>query len=402
MPYSPELLNSKVVILATLRDCEDTVEGDIEKLRSGFALFKDLSFCLIESDSADGTVQKLEKLKQKIPKFNYLCLGNLESFFPLRTERIAFCRNKYLDELNTNPDYQGVEYCVVADLDNCQSHLTLEGVMSSFERSDWDVCTSNQKGLYYDIWALRHPIWSPNDCWEQKYFLQKFNLTTEKSAFGAVFSRMIEIPSEAKWIEVDSSFGGLGIYKSDLFRNSRYVGVTNNNLWGGQVCEHVALHKSIKSQGGSIFINPKLINTSFNEHTLQIVIPEDLSGPISPKVAPGAPVDLDSNISDQDTDSESDQKSVTTEGLNELRGSKTSQMEVLSMTEEDVIAAYKIFLKRHPETMDVVYPRVGMPSNLVLVDFLTSPEFLSRRGLDMLLTKCMEVIKKSTDINKLS
>ena len=81
MPYSPELLNSKVVILATIRDCEDTVEGDIEKLRSGFALFKDLSFCLIESDSTDGTVQKLEKLKQKIPKFNYLCLGKFNIIY---------------------------------------------------------------------------------------------------------------------------------------------------------------------------------------------------------------------------------------------------------------------------------------------------------------------------------
>lgn len=396
--YSPELLNSKVVILSTVKNCAVTVQADIEKLRSAFSLFNDVSFYLVESDSTDSTLEKFEELRQKVPSFNFISMGSLETIFPLRTERIAFCRNKYLDVLNNDPAYEGVEYCVVADLDNCQSLLTQEGVMSCFERDDWDACTSNQEGLYYDIWALRHPIWSPNDCWEQKYFLQKFNLTKEKSAFGAVFARMIEIPRDADWIEVDSSFGGLGIYRADLFRNSKYVGLTNNNLWGGQVCEHVAFHRSIKAQGGSIYINPKLINTSLNEHTLQIVIPEDLSGPIDKHIIAGVSPDVDPNISDSN---ESKENSLTKE-LESTKSGGSRQMEVLSMTEEDVIAAYKIFLKRIPETMDVVYPRVGMPSNLVLVDFLTSPEFLSRRGLDLLLAKCMEVIKKSSDANKLT
>ena len=54
------------------------------------------------------------------------------------------------------------------------------------------------------------------------------------------------------------------------------------------------------------------------------------------------------------------------------------QMESMLMSQEDIIAAYKIFLKRHPETMEVIKPRVGLTGDRVLLDFLSSREFTSR------------------------
>ena len=54
------------------------------------------------------------------------------------------------------------------------------------------------------------------------------------------------------------------------------------------------------------------------------------------------------------------------------------QMESMLMSQEDIIAAYKIFLKRHPETLEVIRPRVGLTGDRVLVDFLSSSEFTSR------------------------
>ena len=54
------------------------------------------------------------------------------------------------------------------------------------------------------------------------------------------------------------------------------------------------------------------------------------------------------------------------------------QMESMLMSQEDIIAAYKIFLKRHPETMEVIKPRVGLTGDRVLMDFLSSREFTSR------------------------
>jgi hypothetical protein len=55
-----------------------------------------------------------------------------------------------------------------------------------------------------------------------------------------------------------------------------------------------------------------------------------------------------------------------------------TQMGTLKATREDVIAAYKIFLGRLPESMEVVDPRVGVSSAALLVDFLASKEFLDQ------------------------
>jgi hypothetical protein len=54
------------------------------------------------------------------------------------------------------------------------------------------------------------------------------------------------------------------------------------------------------------------------------------------------------------------------------------QMDSMAMSAEDIIAAYKIFLKRVPESMEVVTPRVGLSAERVLFDFMSSGEFTNR------------------------
>ena len=61
------------------------------------------------------------------------------------------------------------------------------------------------------------------------------------------------------------------------------------------------------------------------------------------------------------------------------------QLLSLKATREDVIAAYKIFLGRLPESMQVVDPRVGAPSSAILVDFLASKEFLGNPAKSQLV-----------------
>ena len=326
------------------------------KLAKAFALFKDLHWFIVESDSSDRTVDCLVTLQALVPNFHFKSMGNLAPEMPLRTERIAFCRNACLDEVRTNPLLMGANYLVVADLDNSQSQLTQEGVMSSFERDDWGAVTSNQTGLYYDIWALRHPVWNPGDCWQQKVFLESMKLSKAVSTYSAVHSRMIEVPVDSAWVEVDSSFGGLGIYKTEFFHKARYVGLCDEGVKGGQVCEHVAFNTSLRLNGAKIFINPKMVNSSLNEHSCLAVIPEELN--------------LYLEMSQQAGDQSLDQ---------------SGQLKVLNVTPEDVIAAYKIFLARQPESMAVVQPRVGMTTDMVLIDFLTSAEFLSRKGVENLI-----------------
>ena len=54
------------------------------------------------------------------------------------------------------------------------------------------------------------------------------------------------------------------------------------------------------------------------------------------------------------------------------------QMDSMAMSAEDIIAAYKIFLKRVPESIEVVTPRVGLSAERVLFDFMSSSEFTNR------------------------
>ena len=351
-----QILNSKVVIVGTVRDCFKFLEQDILKLSKAFALFKDLHWFIVESDSSDRTVDCLASLQALVPNFHFKSMGKLAADMPLRTERIAFCRNACLDEVTTNPLLMGAHYLVVADLDNSQSQLTQEGAMSSFERDDWGGVTSNQNGLYYDIWALRHPVWNPGDCWQQKFFLEGMNLKKDVATYSAVFSRMIQVPTDSEWIEVDSSFGGLGIYKTEFLNHARYEGTSATGPWGGQVCEHVAFSAALRANGAKIFINPKMVNTSLNEHSFLAIIPDEMN--------------LLIEIAQQGGEKATDDN---------------GQLKVMHVTSEDVIAAYKIFLARQPESMSVVQPRVGMTTDMVLIDFLTSTEFLSRKGVENLI-----------------
>ena len=73
------------------------------------------------------------------------------------------------------------------------------------------------------------------------------------------------------------------------------------------------------------------------------------------------------------------------------------QMDTMKATREDVIAAYKIFLGRVPESMEVVDPRVGVAPAALLVDFLASKEFLDQAPKSQLV---LAVAKKILDERK--
>ena len=261
---APDLQRSNILVVGLARNCARHIETDIAKLRLALASFPNLYWLVIESDSSDDTNKRLEALALQISNFRHLSLGALRKKMPFRTERIAHCRNKYLQEIRENPLYESINYMIVADLDGLNDSINEQALLSCWTRDDWDVCTANQRGPYYDVWTLRHSVWSPNDCFEQARFLMQQGISSEKALSAAVFSRMIRIPENAEWIAVDSAFGGLAIYRREVIGSARYVGL---NDAGQEVGEHVAFHYSLKKTGAKIFINPKFINASYTEHT---------------------------------------------------------------------------------------------------------------------------------------
>ena len=263
------LSSSKIFIVGLVRNCEDTIEKEFNIINTAFSEAKSLNWLVIESDSDDGTLNVLEKLKSK-EFFDFISLGTLASKYPKRTERITICRNRYLKEIRENKKYIDSDFIVVADLDGVNSGLTQSAVKSCWEITQkWDACFANQSTAYYDIYALRHKTWCPNDCFETRDLLMKHGISKFKARQAAIFSRMLSIKPYEEPIEVESAFGGLGIYVKNALITAEYKGLSPN---GKELCEHVNLHSTMREQGFRLYIVPSLINGGWNNHSKNVML----------------------------------------------------------------------------------------------------------------------------------
>ncbi len=259
--------DSTIMVVGVTRNSSLTIVKDILRLKKVLAKFKMVYWHIVESDSSDDTIGELTELTKTVPQFSYVSLGSLSSKLPLRTERISHCRNQYIKEVKNNPKYSGVEYVIVADLDNLNTLLSEESIISCWSRTDWDVCTANPKGPYYDVFALRHSIWSNSDTAKCYEFYKEIGLSNYSAKNRAVFSKMITIKEDSDWILVDSAFGGLAVYKIEAFKNLSYEGLDSEDK---EICEHVPASLKLSKMGFKIYINPKLINCGYNEHTFKM------------------------------------------------------------------------------------------------------------------------------------
>ena len=260
------LAQKKFVVAGLVRNCEKHVKAEIRRIKDALSGAQHVSWLLIESDSSDATLSALADLKNEIPDFDYISLGVLRDRLQVRTERLAYCRNTFRREISSNPKYEDADYVIVSDLDGTNPDLTAASIASCWERDDWDGCTANQRGPYYDVWTLRHNEWSPNDCFEQYRFYLGMKQRAFKAYYKSIYARMIRLPLDSEWIEVDAAFGGFAIYKKAVMAHSEYIGVTSD---GKEICEHVLFSQKLRHQGYRIFINPRLINSGKSMHTYQ-------------------------------------------------------------------------------------------------------------------------------------
>lgn len=245
------------MLAGTARDVALYIEKEITRLYSCLSAFKEIFCLIVESDSGDETVSKLNELKGILPNFDFISLGPLSKTMPTRTERLAFCRNRIIHELRCNPRLALIDYVVLADLDGVNAELSAEKVAQCWTVNEpWDVVTANQSALYFDVWALRHPDWCPDDCWELKSRLDPI-LGDTQSLNLSLFARQVKLRPEGGLIEVESAFGGFAIYRRPAFLAGEYRGL-GSDLRG--VCEHVPFHRQLRSAGYRIYINCALIN----------------------------------------------------------------------------------------------------------------------------------------------
>ncbi len=257
--------DSKTVLVTGLaRNTQDHLAIEIRKIHKQLSeIFSAVQFLVIESDSSDKTLDELVKIKANMQNFEYISLGKLESTYSNRIERLTKCRNVYVDAIRFNKNYKYTEYIVVLDFDIRNNRLNLGVLNFWITQKNWAALFANQTGCYYDIYALRKNGWNEIDCFvEYKKLLSQ--LPTHLAKKRAIWSKMIHIPRNSRPIKVDSAFGGLAIYRREVF--TRYDYQPSFNRF--EESEHVILNSKIKGDLGDLLIVPSFTNFSWNPHNL--------------------------------------------------------------------------------------------------------------------------------------
>jgi hypothetical protein len=263
----------KILLVGTVRNCSKTVESDFDRISSALSAVGEVAGFLVESDSSDSTRSVLSNMA-KTRDFEFSSQGELLARYPDRIERIRYCRNVYVDYIRRNQSQAKWDLVCVADFDGINNQINQNSILAAVQDIDcWDVCTANQRYRYYDLYALRHPIWNPSDVFaELDWYRQRKRFThialidwfiEQKIRKDVLYRKMIRINPNSETISVDSAFGGFAIYKTSIFETFDYTPVKH-----GHQCEHVDLHLKLKENNMKIVIHPRMINSVFTPYTL--------------------------------------------------------------------------------------------------------------------------------------
>jgi len=255
----------RALVVGTARNASSNIVSDLLRIVDSLEVVIPTFGFVVESDSDDGTVNLLENLSNRDSRIRFISLGHLTPQFPDRIKRLRHCRNAYVQEIRENPDYADCDLVIVADLDGINTKINtnyLECALSS--EVQWDVMAANQSARYYDILALRHPLWSPNNWLMEAEWFTPF-LGEKAAKRHSMSDRMIRIPSDLPPIQVDSAFGGLCIYKRWVFDGCDY---SEDVAEAADEIDHVTLHRKVREANGRVFIHPGLINSNWTAHSL--------------------------------------------------------------------------------------------------------------------------------------
>jgi hypothetical protein len=219
------------------------------------ACYERRAFVLVENDSTDQTKNLLRRWISTRDDAVLIELDGLDERLPRRTERLAACRNAYVEFVAASP-YAGYDHLVVLDADNVNAGPI--DVARFVRARDWlndqgaAAVFANARAAYYDIWALRHPTWCPDD-FLAEVRRERERLGKDQAMQRFCYDRQVQIPETDPPIEVDSAFGGLGLYRLADTLAARYVGLSGD---GHETCEHVAFNLDIARRGGRFYILP--------------------------------------------------------------------------------------------------------------------------------------------------
>ena len=264
-------LLGKAIFAGCIRNCERWLPKVLENIEKYSSYFLESHFIFIENDSTDNTKEILKKW-YKNRNCSSLSMDGLKEI-SRRGLRLEAARNTYLKIIRDSNSLKKYDYLIVMDFDDANIfEIEKKNILKSIEflNSDKSIAGvfSNQRGMYYDMWTLRHKTICPVDVWEEILDYKIKNKVTDEIAYECTLKkRKFNLDENNSPLEVDSAFGGFGIYKMDyILKNQKpYIGsktkkIDKNNTIKWQVCEHVQFNMGIKDLGGKLYILPYLIN----------------------------------------------------------------------------------------------------------------------------------------------
>jgi hypothetical protein len=245
----------KIVIGGCARNCGPYLPKVLPKIKEITNFCSDYQIIIYENDSTDNTLELLNNFKNENKNVLIISEKDIDKRYPLRTHRLAYTRNKIIDEINENNYMHKYDYFLNIDLDNINVNLDIDSIKKLLDSNfEFDVATANHK-KYYDYWALRTKKYNKNCCNDNGVCFKSPILLD--SWFDKI--KGTNIDKNAKPIKVLSAFEGLGIYKLKSISNCRYDGIEKNPNSNEEDCEHVKFHECIRDKGNDkIYIIPYL------------------------------------------------------------------------------------------------------------------------------------------------
>jgi len=300
--------NLNIIICGVVKNCRLKLDNNIRLAIETGKLFNTYKIVIYENNSTDGTKEVLQnyksnpyfkiisedidydKIKSDSKIWTYTEITGSDA--PCRIEQICNSRNKVIEEINS-AEYERFNYVIWIDLDS--NGWLPQGIINSFYQSDkWDIVYANgidNNKNYYDLYAYR----GQNQLFGPEIIGEVFWTNMRQLQFN---NNML--------LPVYSAFGGIGIFKKNIFKTYKYDCIVNdavkyyyynllsnislpdniinciknidykfpsgymdkNNsiFWKSNsgykqpvVCEHVCLNLSLINNGYKIYINPKMI-----------------------------------------------------------------------------------------------------------------------------------------------
>lgn len=275
----------KTVFAGVVRDCAAHLPKVLDNIDRMASIFEDSAFVFVENDSVDATRSLLATWGLSKRNFTLLSCPGLGGL-PVRTVRLETARNVYLEFVKTASSLEPFDFLCVMDMDDIGTRpIELADFQAALafmsSTADCAGIFANQLGSYYDMWALRHRDYCPGDVWYEVLEYAQVHGVSDEEAFARTFRRRIRsFDRDAAPIEVESAFGGLGVYRLSYVRSNTnpYLGSRVRLLrrpgaepviYRMQQCEHVHFHQGLRHLGGRLFIWPGLINAATGRLSFQ-------------------------------------------------------------------------------------------------------------------------------------